>query len=51
MCLVVFCDLNNFDLNVDFADAVETVITVAAGQMPEKELAQWIRDRARQRSE
>lgn len=51
MCLVVFCDLNGYDLEVEFRDAVETMISVAAGQIFEGDLAAWIRKRAIFRAE
>ena len=45
-CLVVFCELNGFELAPDTADAVDTVVSVAAGQTSETELADWVRSRA-----
>ena len=41
-----FCDLNGYELHVPFNDAVSTMLSVAAGQFPEVELAEWIRGRA-----
>ena len=46
ICLVIFCDLNGYELLVAKEEAVRTVIAVAAGEMSEDELCQWIRTRA-----
>ena len=47
ICLVQFCDLNGYELFVPTNDAVAAVISVAAGEFPETELAEWIRERAK----
>jgi len=44
---VQFCDLNGYELHVPFNDAVSTMLSVAAGQFPEVELAEWIRGLAK----
>lgn len=49
-CLVLFCDLNGYDLNPQTADAVQTIVKVAAGELSEMELADWINARAIRRS-
>jgi death on curing protein len=51
MCLVVFCDINEYELHVPIEDAVDTMVNVAAGQVSEEELADWIRKHASPRSE
>jgi death-on-curing protein len=45
MCLVVFCDINGWQLSVTTADAIQTMIELAAGNVSEPELAVWIRER------
>ena len=47
--LVQFCDLNGYELHVPFNDAVSTMLSVAAGQFSEVELAEWIRGLAKPR--
>ena len=42
ICLVTFCDLNGYELFVAKEEAVRTVVGVAAGEMSEDELRQWI---------
>lgn len=42
ICMVIFCDLNGYELLADKEEAVRTVIAVAAGQMSEDELRRWI---------
>ena len=51
MCLVIFCDINDYDFHVPFRDAVDTMVSVAAGEMPERELAKWIERFAVQRDD
>ena len=46
ICMVIFCDLNGYELLADKEEAVRTVIAVAAGEMSEDELCQWIRTHA-----
>ena len=49
--LVVFCDLNNYELAVSTAEAVKIVVSVAAGEVDEGSLAEWIASHARQCSD
>lgn len=44
-CLTMFCALNGYDLNVPTDDAVTMVLAVAAGEMGEESLADWIANR------
>jgi death-on-curing protein len=44
-CLTLFCALNRRELQVPTDDAVTTVLTVAAGDLDEKGLTSWLRDR------
>ena len=43
--LVMFCQLNNFDLITSEDDAVETIIKVASGEMKEEDLSIWIKNK------
>jgi death-on-curing protein len=45
----LFLELNGFDLEVDEADAVKTILDLAAGDLSEKALAEWIRARITRR--
>ena len=45
MTMVVFLELNNAALEVDDDDAVETMLSVAAGQTDEATLTQWLSER------
>jgi death-on-curing protein len=42
ICMVIFCDLNGYELLAGKEEAVRTVIAVAAGEMSEDELSRWI---------
>ncbi len=42
ICLVTFCDLNGYELFVAKEEAVRTVVGVAAGEMSEDDLCEWI---------
>lgn len=44
-CLNLFCELNGAVLRVDIDDAVATMLGVAAGEIDQDRLADWIRDR------
>jgi death-on-curing protein len=44
LALGLFLSLNNYELQVDQAEAAETILRVAAGQLSEKTLAEWIRN-------
>ena len=41
--IAVFLDLNGYELLADKADAIETMLTLAAGGVSQEELAAWIR--------
>jgi death-on-curing protein len=43
LTIVVFLGLNGFDLVADEADVVTMMLTAAAGQCSEADLARWIR--------
>ena len=43
LALGLFLALNGFALSVDQAEAAETILGVAAGDLSEKSLAEWIR--------
>jgi death-on-curing protein len=42
ICLVAFCDVNGYELFVAKEEAVRTVVAVAAGELSEDELSEWI---------
>ena len=42
-CLVMFCDLNGYQLNPTTKDAVKTIRSVALGETTDSALAEWIR--------
>jgi len=44
LALGLFLSLNGYELQVDHAEAAETVMRLAAGQLSEKTLAGWIRN-------
>jgi death on curing protein len=44
LALGLFLSLNGYELQVDQAEAAETILRSAAGQLPEKTLAEWIRN-------
>jgi len=41
-CLVMFCMLNGYDLHVPTEEAVTTMLSVAAGDLDETGLAEWL---------
>ena len=45
LALVTFLGVNGHELDTTDADVVATIVQLAAGQLTEAELAQWIRDR------
>jgi death on curing protein len=45
----LFLDLNGFQFEVDDIDAVKTIMDLAARNLSEKSLAQWIRSRIKRR--
>ncbi len=51
MCLVVFCDMNGYDFHVPVKEAVSTIVSLAAGDLSETDLAEWIRRYANNRNE
>ncbi len=44
-CLTMFCALNEHDLDVPTEEAVRTMLSVAAGDLDEAGLAQWLAGR------
>ena len=42
ICLVTFCDVNGYELFVSKEEAVRTVVAVAAGELSEDDLSEWI---------
>jgi death-on-curing protein len=42
ICLVTFCDVNGYELFVAKEEAVRTVVAVAAGDLSEDDLCEWI---------
>lgn len=46
--LVLFCDLNEYELIVDTNEAVEFIQAPAAGDISEPQLAEWIRSHVKQ---
>jgi death-on-curing protein len=49
LAIGLFLELNGFELHVEEANAVKTILDVAAGNLSEKALAEWIRARKRHR--
>ena len=49
LAIGVFLELNEFALEVEDANAVKTVLDLAAGELSEKALAEWIRVRMTRR--
>ncbi len=43
----LFVGLNGFNLQCDESDAIETIFAVAAGELAEKHLIEWIRSNVR----
>lgn len=43
----VFCALNNHQLEVAVDDAVETMLAIAAGELDESAVANWLTQRFR----
>jgi death-on-curing protein len=42
ICLRKFCDMNDYRLDVPTNDAIRTVFAVAAGELSEDDLCEWI---------
>jgi death-on-curing protein len=49
LAIGLFLELNGFELHVEGANAVKTILDVAAGNLSEKALAEWIRGRIKRR--
>jgi death on curing protein len=49
LAIGLFLKLNGFELHVEEANAVKTIMDVAAGNLSEKALAEWIRSRTKRR--
>ncbi|HXM61186.1 MAG TPA: type II toxin-antitoxin system death-on-curing family toxin [Terriglobales bacterium] len=49
LAIGLFLELNGFDFEVDEANAVKTILDLAAGNFSEKALAEWIRARIKRR--
>jgi death-on-curing protein len=49
LAIGLFLELNVFDLEVEEADAVRTILDLAAGNLTEKALAEWIRAQIKRR--
>ena len=48
--MAVFLGLNGHDLRTSESDVVTTIVALAAGNVDEAELAEWVRGRIRKRS-
>jgi death-on-curing protein len=42
ICLVAFCDVNGYELFVAKEEAVRNVVAIAAGELSEDDLCEWI---------
>ena len=49
LAIGLFLELNGFEFEVEAADAVKTILELAAGNLSEKDLAEWIRARTKRR--
>jgi death-on-curing protein len=47
LAILLFLDLNRFELRVEQAEATQVILEVAAGKMKESELTKWIGDHVR----
>ena len=47
LAILLFLDLNRFELRVEQAEATQVILEVAAGKMKESELTYWIGDHVR----
>lgn len=45
MCLVIFCDMNGWQLHVEKNEAVQMMVELAEGGINEVQLARWINER------
>ncbi len=46
-CLVMFCDLNGYQLNPSTNDVITTIRSVALGTTTDEPLAEWIKSHAK----
>lgn len=44
---VIFLDLNGYDVEAEMADALQAMLSLAAGTLAEEEFAAWLRERLR----
>ena len=44
LALLLFLDLNGFELRVEQVEAIQTILGVASNKLSEAELTNWIRD-------
>jgi len=47
LAILLFLDLNGYELELEQVEAVQTILKVAAGETSESELANWIRAHTR----
>ncbi len=47
LAILLFLDLNGWELRVEQAEAIQTILQLAAGKVSESELPRWIREHAR----
>lgn len=47
LAILLFLDLNGWELRVEQSEAIQTILQLAAGQLSESELATWIREHTR----
>jgi death-on-curing protein len=47
LAILLFLDLNGFELYVEQIEAIQAILALAAGKMSESELTAWIRDHVR----
>jgi len=47
LAILLFLDLNGFELRVEQVEAIQAILALAAGKMSESEMAGWIRDHMR----
>src|SRR3954447_23272106 len=45
---VVFLDLNGYDVEAEMADALQAMLSLAAGTLAEEDFAAWLRERLQQ---
>jgi death-on-curing protein len=47
LAILLFLDLNGLELRVEQAEAIQTILQLAAGKLSEPELSRWIRNHVR----